>query len=136
MGNVALQLRKGIIIAVIILCLLVSKVLSAIMAGTLQPNPIDRGTIAFPLKPILRKLFSKRKAVRSKYPLCLRIDMKKNKIIINGRNTIIAPTPPIIPSINSELQKLGGNIVVSQFCRFEMPVSIKSIGICPIVKTA
>lgn len=54
---------------------------------------------------------------------------------MSGRNTSIAPTPPITPSMKRDLHKLSGNIIVSQFCRPIMATSIMSMGIYPMMKT-
>lgn len=59
-GSVALQLKNGIIIVVIIFSLLVRRVLVAIMAGTLQPYPMINGIIDSPLSPTIFSVDLKR----------------------------------------------------------------------------
>ena len=72
------------------------------MAGTEQPNPISIGTKLLPESPIFRRSLSITKATRAIYPVSSRIDRKKNKVTIVGRNPITLPIPLKIPSTTSD----------------------------------
>ena len=105
-GNLAPQ---GINVAVIIVkrrSLSCSIVFDAIIAGIPQPEPINNGIKLFPDKPKYLNTLSITKAIRTMYPQSSKIDKNKNRIAIWGANPITAPTPPIIPSTITAVNKL------------------------------
>ena len=65
-GSLAVQDINGITSMVMSLLCLLSSVLVAIMAGTLQPNPISIGTKDFPCNPILCIILSIINAARDR----------------------------------------------------------------------
>ena len=100
MGRRALQDIKGFTNMVISLDFRSSIVRVAIMAGTLQPNPIISGIKDLPCSPIRCIILSMINAARAIYPESSNIEIKKYNMRIFGRKTITPPTPPIIPSIS------------------------------------
>lgn len=74
----------------------------AITPGTVQPNPINIGTILLPDKPIFLRSLSIINATLAIYPLSSSMDRKKNKVTIIGRKLSTLPTPVNIPSIIRE----------------------------------
>ena len=71
----------------IVICrsLLEESVRLAITPGTVQPKPINIGTILRPESPIFLSSLSMINATRAIYPLSSRIDKKKNKVTIIGK---------------------------------------------------
>ena len=68
-------------------------------AGTVHPNPINKGTILLPDNPIFLNSLSIKKATRAIYPLSSIIDKKKNSVTMIGKKDNTEPTPAKIPSI-------------------------------------
>ena len=62
MGSFAVQLIKGVRKIVILRSRLLGKVLVAMTAGTVHPNPISIGTMLRPESPIYRSSLSMKKA--------------------------------------------------------------------------
>ena len=82
MGYFVLHDINGIIIMVMSLSRLFSRVRVAIIAGTLQPNPIIIGITDFPCSPILCMILSIRNATRAIYPVSSINERNRNRIII------------------------------------------------------
>ena len=74
----------------------------AMMAGTEQPKPMSIGTKLRPERPSFLKGLSITKATRAIYPVSSRMERKKNRVTMIGRNDSTLPTPAKIPSITSE----------------------------------
>ena len=68
-------------------------------AGTVHPNPINKGTILLPDNPIFLNSLSIKKATRAIYPLSSIIDKKKNSVTMIGKKDKTEPTPAKMPSI-------------------------------------
>ena len=79
------------------LSLLLSRVLVAKTAGTVQPKPTIRGTNAFPGRPINLMNLSIKKAARAIYPESSRIESIKNIIKIIGIKVVMVCIPVPIP---------------------------------------
>ena len=88
----------------IVICrsLLEESVRLAITPGTVQPKPINIGTILRPESPIFLSSLSMINATRAIYPLSSRIDKKKNKVTIIGKKLKTVPTPLKIPPMIKE----------------------------------
>ncbi|MPM96064.1 hypothetical protein SDC9_143220 [bioreactor metagenome] len=99
MGIFAEQLIKGVNSMVIFLSRSEERVLVAITAGTVQPKPINSGTILRPERPIFRRSLSMTKATLAIYPVSSKIERKKNNTTIMGKKLKTLPTPAKIPSI-------------------------------------
>jgi len=98
-GNLAVQLINGVNKIVILRSLSLVSVRVAMTAGTVQPNPINNGTMLLPERPILRSSLSITKATRAIYPLSSINDKKKNKVTMIGKKLSTLPTPVNIPSM-------------------------------------
>ncbi len=130
-GNRALHDMKGLIRMVRILLLRFSIVRVAMIAGTLQPNPIKRGINDFPWRPILCMTLSMMNAALDMYPVSSIRDMKKKRIRILGRNIMTLPTPSIIPCM---IRFLNDPSIMDASSHPEsklIPESSQSIGYCP-----
>ena len=105
-------------------------VLVDMTAGTAQPVPTIIVITDLPDKPTLLKRGSINAETLAMYPHSSSSAMKKNNIIINGRNPITAPTPPAMPSTNKVLT-IDGELLVSEStapCRLSIsPVSRSAI---------
>ena len=95
----AVQLINGVKRIVILRSRSLVKVLVAITAGTVHPNPISIGTILRPDNPIFRSTLSITNATLAMYPLSSINDKKKNKVTMIGKKLNTLPTPVKIPSI-------------------------------------
>lgn len=98
-GNFALHGINGTSTDVIFLSSSFSIILLDIIPGTLHPEPIINGIIAFPLNPIFLKMLSSKKAILDIYPVASNIEIHVNKIVSCGTNEITADTPLNAPSI-------------------------------------
>ena len=98
-GNLAVQLINGVNKIVILRSLSLVSVRVAMIAGTVQPNPINNGSMLLPERPILRSSLSITKATRAIYPLSSINDKKKNKVTMIGKKLSTLPTPVNIPSM-------------------------------------
>ena len=83
----------------------------AMIAGTLQPNPIINGMNDLPCNPILCMILSMINAARAIYPESSIMEIQKYRIRILGRKTITLPTPPMIPSTSISFS--GPSLIVS-----------------------
>lgn len=101
-GNLAVQLIKGVSIMVIRRSLAEGSVLAAMTPGTVHPKPMSIGTILLPERPIFLSSLSMTKAILAIYPLSSRSDRKKNSVTIIGIKLSTLPTPLKIPSIIRE----------------------------------
>ena len=98
-GSLAEQLINGVSIIVILRSRSDDNVLLDITAGTVQPKPINIGTILFPESPILLSSLSITNAILAIYPESSRSDRKKNSTTIIGTKLTTEPTPTKIPSV-------------------------------------
>jgi hypothetical protein len=98
--TLALQATNGAISMEIIFSFLELVLRAIIMAGTLQPNPVNKLTILRPLIPNFSNVLSNRTDTLDKIPTWLIIFTKKNKITITGTNDKTAKKPFKIPSTN------------------------------------
>ena len=90
---------------------LVSRILVAIAAGTLQPNPVKVGNSALPLTPKTLNSLSTLTAILGSKPLSSSKPMKKNTMAMRGRKVRTVPTPPIMPSA-TKLARMGSGMVL------------------------
>ena len=93
-----MQLIKGVRRIVILRSRSLGSVLVDITAGTVQPKPINSGTILRPESPSLRSSLSITKATLAIYPLSSSKERKKNNVTIIGRKLKTLPTPAKMPS--------------------------------------
>ena len=98
---------NGIIRIEIICSFLLLLDLDNIIAGTLQPNAVNKFIIDRPEIPNLLKALSNRIDTLDNKPICWIIAMHICKIKIGGINAIIINKPPNIPSTNILLIQLG-----------------------------
>ncbi len=108
----------------------------AMMPGMAQAKLDSKGMKALPDKPTLPITRSSKNAARGKYPESSRTRMKKNKMMICGRNTRTLPTPARIPSINNPFNKLAGIAAPNHSPKAATPYLIASIGTCAQANTA
>ena len=127
-GKRALHDINGIISIVNRRSFLFSNVLVAIIAGTLQPNPINRGMNDLPCNPILCISLSIMNATLAIYPESSIKDINKNSINMLGKNTITPPTPPITPSMIRSWMAPSGINFPKKSPSNDTPLSIHSIG--------
>ncbi len=99
---------KGLIRMVRMRSCLFSSDRVAMIAGTLHPKPITSGMNDLPCSPIICIILSITNAALAMYPVSSMKLMPIKRIRMFGRNTITPPTPPIMPSMISDLRGPGG----------------------------
>ena len=134
-GKRALQLISGETKIVTIRSLLFSSVRAPITAGTLQPKPSNRGMNDFPCKPTARMTRSMTNAARAIYPVSSSSAMPKNNSKMLGKNVSTLPTPPMIPSTNSDLNSPSARFADTKSLNHLTASSIQPCGISPTVNT-
>ena len=108
----------------------------AMIPGMAQAKLDNSGMKARPDRPTLPITRSSKNAARGRYPESSRIRMKKNKMMICGRNTRTLPAPANMPLINKSFSRLAGSAAPSHAPRLATPVLIASIGNCAQANTA
>ena len=108
----------------------------AMIPGMAQAKLDSKGMNARPESPTLPITRSSKKAARGRYPVSSRIRMKKNRMMICGRNTRTLPTPARTPFTSRSLSRLAGNPAPSQSPNAATPNLIAFIGHCAQANTA
>ena len=108
----------------------------AMMPGMAQAKLDNKGMNARPDSPTLPIRRSSRKAARGRYPESSSTKMKKNKMMICGRNTSTLPTPASTPLMNKSLSKLAGSEWPTHSPTTPTPDLMASIGTCAQANTA
>ena len=121
---------------VIMRLLRLSMVRVAITANTLHPNPIISRMNDLPCKPILCINLSIINAVRTIYPKSSISNMKKYRIRICGRNTMIPPTLFIIPLVSKSANGPGAKFSCTSCSIQLIQESIHPLGYSPMTKVA
>ena len=111
-----------------------SSVRAAMMAGTLQPNPISMGIKDFPCRPIRCMILSIKKAALDIYPVSSKREMQKKRIRMLGKNTMTLPTPAITPSKSNSLIRDSGRMLSTTPENPPITASIHCMGYSPRVK--
>ena len=78
----------------------------AMMPGIAQAKLDSKGMKARPDKPTLPMTRSSKNAARGRYPESSSIKIKKNRMMICGRNTSTLPTPASTPLTSKSLSRL------------------------------
>ncbi|OQA52416.1 MAG: hypothetical protein BWY45_03160 [Euryarchaeota archaeon ADurb.Bin294] len=102
-GSRAVQDMNGMVMMVIILSALLCRVLVAMIAGTLHPNPIRNGMNERPCRPTECISRSMTNAALARYPVSSRMESSRNRTNMLGTKTRTDPTPPITPSDRNDL---------------------------------